>query len=131
MVLVYSSSLIFSSGDFYFYSSCSLCINNKKFVFCCFLQLCGDTCPNPGPSCVKFPCSVCARSVTANQYGIECCRCENWIHASCENVSKDEYDALTVDPTIVWHCSSCSIVLNELPYANYSLSDSLALATPP
>lgn len=42
----------------------------------------------------------------------------------CGNISDDEYNTLSVDPTIVWYCLSCSVALCELPFADCSLSES-------
>ena len=99
-------------------------INKSTFVFYSFLLLCGDISPNPGPPTVSYPCTICAKSVTDSQRGIECCRCENWTHASCRNVSSDEYDTLSVDSSIDWYCPSCSLVLQESPHTTSNLFSS-------
>ena len=92
------------------------------FLFCNLLPLCGDIAPNPGPSKIKYPCATCSKAVTSRQRGIECSRCEKWCHASCVNMSINEYNALSEDLECPWHCPSCVAAVNELTFANSSLN---------
>ena len=41
----------------------------------------------------KYPCSVCSKSVNKNQKAIECDQCNSWSHASCNGISKSEYES--------------------------------------
>ena len=47
-----------------------LCINRNRLVFSVLLLMCGDILPNPGPASVKYPCTVCSKSVSYSQKGI-------------------------------------------------------------
>ena len=51
--------------------------------------LAGDVEGNPRPT--KFPCTVCGRVVSSNQQGVECTKCERWMHAGCGGISVTEY----------------------------------------
>ena len=103
----------------------ALRFNKNGLIFCCLLRLCGDILPNPGPFQKRFPCTVCYKSVTSRQRGIECSRCENWTRTSCAGVSTDEYNHLSIDPSVVWYCPNCTTAVYELPFADCSLSNSV------
>ena len=103
-----------------------LCVNKNKLILTLLLLLCGDILPNPGPTNIRFPSTVCCKSVSYSQKGIECSRCERWTHASCANVSNKEYAALSADETIVWYCPECVAITSDLSHANCSLSTSVS-----
>ena len=102
------------------------CVNRSNLVLSILLLMCGDILPNPGPARVKYPCTVCCKSVLHSQRGIECSRCERWTHALCAKVSNAEYTVLSDDDTIVWHCPDCVVVTTELPFADCSFSTSMS-----
>ena len=102
-----------------------LCINRNRLVFSVLLLLCGDILPNPGPASVKYPCTVCSKSVSYSQKGIECSRCDRWTHALCAKVTYEDYAMLSADVTIEWRCPDCAVI-SDLPFANYSLSSSIS-----
>lgn len=62
-------------------------------TFHCLLLLCGDISPNPGP--LRYPCTVCGKSVRSNQRGLLCDSCGKWSHAVCTGFTTSRYDALT------------------------------------
>lgn len=47
---------------------------------------------NPGP--VRYPCTMCAKPVRANQRGVMCDTCDLWTHTRCCGISRDEYEVL-------------------------------------
>ena len=50
---------------------CAVCVNRNKLVLCALLLMCGDVSPNLGPASVRYPCTVCCKSVSYSQKGIE------------------------------------------------------------
>ena len=45
------------------------------------ILLCGDVALNPGP--MKWPCTVCGKSVKSNDRALLCDSCDNWSHTRC------------------------------------------------
>ena len=86
----------------------------------CFwlLLLAGDVATNPGP--VRYPCTVCAKPVRANQRGVICDTCDLWTHAKCCGISRSEYDVMSLQgDSCTWECPKCTI--STLPFANTSV----------
>jgi len=108
-------------GSFIVSSPHVVCVTKNKLVLCCLLLVCGDISPNPGPSNVKYQCTVCRKPVLHCHKGIECSRCVRWTHARCAQVSNEDYNALSADESITWHCPDCAIAIS-LPFADCSLS---------
>ena len=40
----------------------------------------------------KFPCSLCSKNVNKSQKAIQCDQCKLWSHASCNGITKSEYE---------------------------------------
>ena len=76
----------------------------------------------------KYPCSVCFKSVNKNQKAIQCDQCNNWSHASCNGISRSEYESLVQeDESIPWYCLPCQILnwANIFPFSFLSTSELL------
>ena len=76
----------------------------------------------------KYPCSVCSKSVNKNQKAIQCDQCNSWSHASCNGISKSEYESLVQeDGSISWCCLPCQILnwANIFPFSFLSRSELL------
>ena len=59
----------------------------------------------------KNPCSVGFKSVNNNQKAVQCDQCDLWSHASCNGISKTEYEFLMQgDDSIPWYCLLCQIL---------------------
>lgn len=69
------------------------------------LLLCGDISINPGP--IRYPCTVCSRSVKSNQKGILCDSCGKWSHSCCVGISDQKYTSLSTAVDFCWQCPSC------------------------
>ena len=109
-------------------SQAHLCIRRSPFSVILML-LAGDIEMNPGPqreSKWKFPCGVCSRPVMKNQPGVQCDKCDLWVHGSCAGISSSEYLSLqhSADP---WFCDDCQreSTAVDLPFGNVSSSDSV------
>ena len=78
---------------------------------------------------LKYPCSICNKSVMSNQKAIECDTCNLWSHIKCDGTSEKEYDKMIDDIekgyTVVWHCLVCKIRENhtKLPFILISDND--------
>ena len=59
----------------------------------------------------KFPCIRCQKNVTKTQRGVRCHLCMLWVHADCQNISKDLYAHLKNTGKhcgqVNWQCDSC------------------------
>ena len=59
----------------------------------------------------KFPCMKCSKNVTKTQRGVRCHLCQIWVHADCQNISKDLYAHLKNTGKhggqVNWMCDSC------------------------
>ena len=69
------------------------------------LLLCSDVLSNPGP--VRYPCTVCNKSVCSNQRALQCDECQLWSHAGCVHVSSSLYSVLQAKIQFSWQCPSC------------------------
>ena len=58
-------------------------------LFVVLVSRAGDVSQNPGP--IKYPCTVCSRSVRSNQMALQCDCCQLWTHAVCADVSRSKY----------------------------------------
>ena len=65
-------------------------------------------------------------SVSKNQTPIQCDQCNSWSHASCNGISKSEYESLVQeDESIPWYCLPCQILnwANIFPISFLSRSE--------
>ena len=82
------------------------------------ILLASDIETNPGP--MKFPCTVCSKSVNSNQHGILYSRWEKWTHDNCCGVSPVEYQRLGEHEEDLWYCPYCR--MRELLFLDTTLS---------
>ena len=77
----------------------------------------------------KYPCSVCSKSVNKNQKAIQCDQCNSWSHASCNGISKSEYESFVQEDKSIpcYICSPCQIMnwANIFPFSFLSRSELL------
>ena len=64
---------------------------------------------------VKYPCSICSKSVKKNQKALLCTGCSKCVHITCGQVLKQTYDSDTV-LFENWLCPKC--LLQQLPFWN-------------
>ena len=81
---------------------------NRHSIYLCFLLLCGDIEPNPGPA-VHYPCSACGFDVADDNIAVFCDLCNAWVHVSCDpSLSDSLYDFMVQQPSEEqWYCSTC------------------------
>ena len=79
---------------------------------------------NP-PNKLKFPCSICNKSVQKNQNAIQCDKCDKWVHRKCEGMSIDTYNFHSNNET-EFYCLYCTMKEN---YVNipFTISDNFEL----
>ena len=58
---------------------------------------------------------VCGEPVRSSDNGILCDRCDQWFHASCQEIPKPAYDALVKYKVLSWLCPDCkkSVKIND------------------
>ncbi len=93
--------------------------SNSALVFVSLIQ-CGDVHPDPGPAKtrkIKFPCTICSKSVTARSKAVSCDMCEEWTHVKCtKEISVQSYDEIVEnDYELSFVCSKCSFL--NLPFS--------------
>ena len=102
---------------FHLQSSSILNFTNSNHSWLCIVLISsGDLQLNPGPRSTritKFPCGVCQKACTKNQYAVACDSCDVWYHTKCMAMNSGCYRALS---NISWHCCACG-----LPNFNSSL----------
>ncbi len=88
---------------------------------------------------LKYPCSICSKSVMKNQKSVQCDTCDLWAHIKCDGTTKDEYDILIEsDDNTSWKCLVCRIrensnifpftlVSNVLDLEYVNISDSMRM----
>lgn len=72
---------------------------------------------NPGQ--VKYPCSMCGKSVRSNQWADCCDTCELWSHATCCRIDHKEDEQCSSLQNFCWDCPVCT--LKEPPFAEAGL----------
>ena len=89
------------------YSSLSICSNVQllKDSSVRLILIAGDIHQHPGP--LKFPCSVCNKSVTSRQKAVECDTCQRWCHRGCGRISLVEYRNMMKLSNFEWSCPIC------------------------
>ena len=54
---------------------------------------------------------MCSKNVNKNQKAIQCNQCDFWFHASCNGISKKEYESFVQeDDSVPWYCLPCQIL---------------------
>ena len=69
---------------------------------------------------IKFPCTICKRTVAKNHKALQCNLCDQWIHIKCNLIDKKTYEKLKHD-TSFWFCINCSD--NIFPYVQHDSSE--------
>ena len=67
---------------------------------------------------IKFPCSVCYKSVAKNHKAVKCSCCKKWIHIKCNHIDVNTYELLKISNDN-WHCITCTKTI--IPFS--SLND--------
>ena len=62
---------------------------------------------------IKFPCSVCSKSVASNHNALCCDSCDKWVHIKCNFLNKRTYRQLQKDKS-PWFCINC--IKDQLPF---------------
>ena len=89
------------------------------------LLLLNDLKPNPGP--VRFPCSVCYKSVRVNQRALQCDACAYWCHCTCCGVDNCRYSAYQDAVEFSWLCPKC--IADVMPFHDCSILSSSSRCT--
>ena len=56
---------------------------------------------------IKYPCTVCGRSVAKNHKALQCDYCDQWVHIKCNLTDKETYELLKQDES-PWSCIKCT-----------------------
>ena len=56
---------------------------------------------------IKYPCTVCGRSVTQNHKALQCDYCDQWVHIKCNLIDKKTYELLKQHES-PWSCIKCT-----------------------
>ena len=56
---------------------------------------------------IKYPCTVCGRSVAKKHKALQCDYCDQWVHIKCNLIDKKTYDLLKQDES-PWSCIKCT-----------------------
>ena len=62
---------------------------------------------------VKFPCGICQKEVKSKHKAICCDLCDQWIHISCNKLTKTDYNKM-MNSNLLWFCKKC--LKKELPF---------------
>ena len=57
--------------------------------------------------CIKYPCTVCGRSVAKNHKALQCDYCDQWVYIKCNLIDKKTYELLKQDES-PWSCIKCT-----------------------
>ena len=73
---------------------------------------------------IKYPCTVCGRSVAKNHKALQCDYCDQWVHIKCNLIEKKTYELLKQDET-PWSCIKCyenifPFIQADLPVNNHN-----------
>ena len=72
---------------------------------------------------VKKKCRECGNPCKSNQKALQCDACEEWLHASCSNVSAERYNLIIQlnelvaedeDDDSPWYCKFCNKKVSEM-----------------
>lgn len=53
-------------------------------------------------------CAKCVKLITKKSPGLQCSKCNKWIHASCASITPDQLSVLHVTESVDWKCKSCT-----------------------
>ena len=56
---------------------------------------------------IKYPCTVCGRSVAKNHKALQCDYCDQWVHIKCNLIDKKAYELFKQDGS-PWSCIKCT-----------------------
>ena len=63
---------------------------------------------------LKYPCTICCKSVMTNQKAIECDSCKLWAHIKCDGTSNQVYESMLDNmmefgcaTQTLWYCLVC------------------------
>ena len=70
---------------------------------------------------LQFPCSICYKTVLANQKAIQCDACSLWCHIKCDGTTLDSFKKIVENEQIIWHCLVCKIKFQQenIPFSLY------------
>lgn len=66
----------------------------------------------------KYPCLQCTKPVKCNQKSIYCDSCSLWVHFKCSELSLNEFQQESKNPTHNWSCFKC--LTSQLPFMSLS-----------
>lgn len=53
---------------------------------------------------------MCNKYVSKRNPGIQCSKCNKWLHATCASLTTDQLSALSVTDSLDWKCRQCTMV---------------------
>ncbi|PZC81719.1 hypothetical protein B5X24_HaOG212163 [Helicoverpa armigera] len=53
-------------------------------------------------------CAKCTKLITKKSPGLQCSKCNKWLHASCASITPDQLSVLHDTDSVDWKCKSCS-----------------------
>jgi len=83
---------------------------------------------NPGP--IKYPCTVCLKSVKSNHKALLCDNCQLWSHSHCVSVSDSLYHKLldaAVGGVLLLYCQSYLMTFLTLLLSHLQITHHLML----
>lgn len=58
-------------------------------------------------------CFKCARIVNTKSPGVQCSKCNKWIHATCASITPEQLNALFTTESVDWKCRVCTGTLKK------------------
>lgn len=52
-------------------------------------------------------CAKCSKLLSKKNPGLQCCKCNKWLHALCASISTEQLNALVATDSIDWKCRAC------------------------
>lgn len=52
-------------------------------------------------------CAICAKLLTKKSPGLQCSKCNKWLHAPCASISADQLNVLHATNSVNWKCKTC------------------------
>ena len=65
---------------------------------------------------LKYPCSICNKSVMYNQKALQCDTCDLWTHIKCDGTNDDAYKAFKEKNTLELPCMCNSRTSQTFPF---------------
>lgn len=53
-------------------------------------------------------CLKCGKQVNKKSPGLQCCKCNKWLHSTCASITSEQLAALNTTDSIDWKCKACS-----------------------